>query len=71
MTGDAILAVQVRLNTAAMALKSALAEAVQPVKERDELLLEQLFDALDHIEHALELCNVRLRALPNHKETAA
>lgn len=56
MKDDAIIAVQVRLKTAEMALQSAISEAAQPVEERDNPLMERLLWALLNVHRAQEMC---------------
>ena len=63
MKESTLIAIKLRLDTAAMALRSALGEAAQPVEQRDELVMEQLFDALDHVEHAQKICDERLNVV--------
>lgn len=67
MTEDALIAVKLRLDTAAMALRSALGEAAQPVEQRDDALMEQLLDALNHVEHAQMICEQQMHIVA--KET--
>jgi hypothetical protein len=52
-------AVLLRLNTAIMALHSAIAEAAQPAAERDEVLMECLLEALRHAQRAEAIVNRR------------
>jgi hypothetical protein len=52
-------AVLLRLNTAVMALHSAIAEAAQPAAERDEVLMECLLEALRHAQQAEAIVDKR------------
>ena len=50
-------AILVRLNTAVMALHSAIAEAAQPVATRDAAVMESLLEALRHAQQAQAILN--------------
>jgi hypothetical protein len=49
--------VLVRLNTAVMALHSAIAEVAQPTGTRDAVLMESLLEALRYAQQAQAILN--------------
>lgn len=60
MKESALINVQVRLNTADLALQSAVAETAQPINERDQELMEHILEALRDVQLAQEICKIRL-----------
>ena len=66
VTEDTLIAVQLRLNTAAMALQSAITEAAHPPKERDDALMACMLSSLTYTNNAIEMCKAQLHMITEH-----
>ena len=65
MTPDTAIAVQVRLNTARLALHAAIGEAMQPLNVRDDELCEALLESLRYLEEANMRCHTIINNAPH------